>query len=331
MKNYWWLIFLLIFLMGSGSGAAVFVGIIAVLIVIGLVNNSSKSSSSSSRGRSSTRYRSSASSNRGRTRASRMYSPSQMAKINVYLRRYFGSYDALQVADGIVLKIHGSTYRSLNSLDLYRNGDYLGSLEEFGQRYASSYDAILKELAARSENGYVVQDDGIIDVNVTEHKQEEKKAAPKKEAPASGNKKDSQYFIDELTRLNTNIPDQTISEGLDETVAELRQIHDLEIKFPDSKDKLDKLYDYYLPILVRILNQYESLQGVRTDDSYQETYQKLNRTIRLINDAMKTIISSMTDEDFINLSADISTLEAVLQKDGYAGDGRMDDQKQEKK
>ena len=32
---------------------------------------------------------------------------------------------------------------------------------------------------------------------------------------------------------------------------------------------------------------------------------KLIRTIHLINDAMAKIISSMTDEDFINLSADI--------------------------
>ena len=39
---------------------------------------------------------------------------------------------------------------------------------------------------------------------------------------------------------------------------------------------------------------------------------------------MKTIISSLTDQDFINLSADISTLEAVLQKDGLTSDGRIE-------
>ena len=46
--------------------------------------------------------------------------------------------------------------------------------------------------------------------------------------------------------------------------------------------------------------------------------EKLKKTIGLINEAMKTIISGMTDRDFINLSADMSTLEAVLQKDGLA-------------
>ena len=38
---------------------------------------------------------------------------------------------------------------------------------------------------------------------------------------------------------------------------------------------------------------------------------------------MEKIISSMTDEDFINLSADISTLEAVLKKDGLTDEGTM--------
>ena len=325
MKNYWWLIFLCLFFIGSGSGAAFFAALIVILVVIGVLNNNNKKGNT----RTNTTYYRSSSSNPGRTRASRMYSPSQMAKINVYLRRYFNSYDALQVADGVVLKPHNHSYSSLSSLDIYRSGEYLGSLEEFGQRYASSYDAILKELAAKSENGYVVRNDNIVDVSVEPHKEEEKKAAPKKETEKKEVRKGSQYFINELNRLNTNIPDEEISKGLDQTVSELQQIHDLEEKFPDSKEKLDKLYDYYLPILVRILNQYENLQNVTTDASYQETYQKLNRTIGLINDAMKTIISSMTDEDFINLSADISTLEAVLQKDGYAGDG-MNSQKEKK-
>lgn len=325
-NNYWWLIFLVLFFFGSGSAVAIVIALIVIFAVIAALSNNNKNKNSSSR--TSTTYRSSSSSSAGRTRASRTCSPSQMAKINVYLRRYFAAYDALEVADEVVLKVHGRSYSSLSSLDIYRNGEYLGSLEDFGRRYGSSYDAIIKELLANAENGYVVRNDGIIDVTATEHK-EEKKEEKKEERKAPEKKKDSAYFIEEINRLNTNIPDEEISKGLDETVSLLRQIHDLEQKFPDSVSKLDKLYDYYLPIMVRILKQYESLQSVTGDPSYQDTYNKLNRTIGLINDAMRTIISSMTDEDFINLSADISTLEAVLQKDGYAGDGRMKPEKKE--
>lgn len=330
-NNYWWLIFLVVFFLGSGDAAAIIIALIVILALIGALSRRSGNTASRSSSRTSTRYRSSSTSSQGRTRASRILSPSEMAKINVYLRRYFNSNETLQVADGILLKVHKGSYSSLSSLDIYRNGEYLGALEEFGTRYGDSYDAIIRLLLANAENGYVVRNDGVIDVTAEEHKKEaeqpKKEPAQKKEEK----KKDCQYFIDEINRLNTDIPDEKISKGLYETTSLLRQIHDLEEKFPESRSKLDKLYDYYLPILIRILTQYESLQNVTTDPSYQDTYDKLNRTIGLINDAMRTIISSMTDEDFINLSADISTLEAVLQKDGYAGNGRMNPDKKEEK
>ena len=172
-------------------------------------------------------------------------------------------------------------------------------------------------LQAMSVAGHA--EDSIIDVEVTEAKKPEPQPK-KKEAPAP---KTSQGFIDQISQLNDDIPDEAISNGLYETCALLKQIQILEEKFPGSSDKLKKLYEYYLPILVRILRQYDNLQAAQMDPSYEETKEKLGRTITLINDAMKTIISSLTDQDFINLSADISTLEAVLQKDGLTSDSQI--------
>ena len=100
----------------------------------------------------------------------------------------------------------------------------------------------------------------------------------------------------------------------------MKQIQTLELKFPKSRTKLSKLYDYYLPILIRVLKQFENLQDAKFDENYQPVKDKLTKTIHLINDAMRTIISSMTDADMLNLSADLSTLEALLQKDGLTGD-----------
>ena len=48
------------------------------------------------------------------------------------------------------------------------------------------------------------------------------------------------YFIEEITSLNNDIPDEEISNGLYET-ALLKQVQTLESKFPNSKDKLKKL------------------------------------------------------------------------------------------
>jgi hypothetical protein len=245
-----------------------------------------------------------------------------MAKINVYLRSWFRTRRSLPIGSNIDLRIHGERYASLASLDVYRNNTFICSLSDFGRRYPDSYNEILKELATLSEQGHAPEAE-VIDVTAAEpvRPKQEQKAEEKK--PEGKKSPTSQDFIDEINQLNDDIPDENISNGLYETCALLKQIQTLEERFPASKDKLKKLYEYYLPILVRILKQYDNLQAAQTDPSYETTKEKLTRTISLINDAMKTIISSLTDQDFINLSADISTLEAVLQKDGLTSDGQL--------
>lgn len=234
-------------------------------------------------------------------------SASDEARVNVYLRKYFQLHDRLQISEQISLQMKSSNGTPLSNLEVYENGRYVCGFDAFRNRYPGTYSSILKELVRLSAQP-VEEPETVIDAEVTEHTEE----APKKK------EKDSQYYMETITALNVNIPDEEISNGLYETTALLKQIHDLEERFPDSKDKLDKLYEYYLPILTRILKQYENLQNAKTDPSYGETKEKLKKTIGLINEAMKTIISGMTDRDFINLSADMSTLEAVLQKDGLA-------------
>ena len=313
--SFIWIIFLIFIFSGGLSALFPLLLIIGVVMAItmGAVQSSNREESvrNESYRRADSYYRAG---------STQKYSAAQMAKINVYLRSWFRTRRSLPIGSNIDLRIHGERYASLASLDVYRNNTYICSLSDFGRRYPDSYNEILKELSTLSEQGHAA-DAEVIDVEATDTvKKEEKKEAPKKEEKKV---QGSQDFIDEINRLNDDIPDENISNGLYETCALLKQIQTLEERFPASKDKLKKLYEYYLPILVRILKQYDNLQAAQTDPSYETTKEKLTRTITLINDAMKTIISSLTDQDFINLSADISTLEAVLQKDGLTSDGQI--------
>lgn len=316
-NSFFWFIFLII-LFSGGLGT-----IFPLLMIIGVVMAITMGAVHTSNRQESIRnesYR--RADNYYRAGSAKKYSAAQMAKINVYLRSWFRTRRSLPIGSNIDLRIHGERYASLASLDVYRNNTFICSLSDFGRRYPDSYNEILKELATLSEQGHAPEAE-VIDVTAAEPvrpKQEQKKEEKKpeeKKIPAS------QDFINEINQLNDDIPDENISNGLYETCALLKQIQTLEERFPASKDKLKKLYEYYLPILVRILKQYDNLQAAQTDPSYEATKEKLTRTISLINDAMKTIISSLTDQDFINLSADISTLEAVLQKDGLTSDGQL--------
>ena len=316
-NGFFWFIFLL-FMFGGGS-------VFPLLLIIGVVMAITMAAVNGSRKQESRDF----GYQRGYTRtqnyyrpSQQKYSPAQMARVNVYLRNYFRSRRSLPISSNISLRIHGQRYASLASLDVYRDGAFVCSLSDFGRRYPDSYDEILRELVSLAEEQ---REPEVFEAEVvTPVQKPEVKEEPKEEPKQEERVDYAQKFIQEISSLNDSIPDEDISNGLYETCALLKQIDTLEEKFPDSRDKLKKLYDYYLPIMVRILVQYDNLQAAKTDPSYEETRIKLNRTIQLINDAMKTIISSMTDQDFINLTADISTLEAVLQKDGLTNEGKME-------
>ncbi len=313
-NNSWWIWLILFIILGGGIGALLpLFLIIAVVVAIAMASVSSykKQDSFTQNFSNFTTYKRNGSYQRSESESSKL------AKINMYLRKYFRTRNSVTVIDNIELRLREEKFASLASLDVYRNNSLICSFNDYQRRYPESYSAIIEDLLRLSNNAPI--QDEVFDAEVVENPQQQEQ--PKQNTTKQT--KNSQYYIDEINGLNNDIPDEEISNGLYETCSLLKQIQTLEEKFPNSKDKLKKLYEYYLPILIKILKQYRNLQYAKTDPSYEETKNKLTRTIHLINDAMSKIISSMTDEDFINLSADISTLEAVLKKDGLTEEGTM--------
>ncbi len=320
-QDFWW-IFLLLIILGSSE-------MFPLVLILGVVLAITYFSVKQSNQEDSTRNRRTTSSRKTSARAQRKLSSSEIAKINVALRRYFQNNEAFTIGD-YKLALSGDRYTTFDQLDVFRNDQYLYSFGEMASRNSRRYDALLEELAHFASVNPGSNRGDVIDVEVTEHVEpvQKKTETAYQSTQARTEKKQkevsrSQAFIDQINDLNNSLPDQDISNSLYQTTSLLSQIQQLEKKFPDSKNKLDKLYDHYLPILVNILEQFNRLQNVKTDPSYAETKEKLTKTIDLINDAMSSIISSMSDQDFINLSADMSTLEAVLQKDGYSGQTTM--------
>lgn len=313
-----WGLIILGFILGSDGMLTLFI-ILAIVIAITVVAvNSSKKSDQNTYTRN---YQKTYGSKNTYTTSRNRMSANENAKINIFLRDWFSDKRSLPIGTNIDLRIHGSQYTTISSLDVYRDNTYICTLSEFRNRYPDSYGEIMKELLELAKKYDVRNSSDVFDAETSEtKKQPEKTEAAREEKEI---RKDAKYYADEINQLNSDIPDEDISNGLYETASLLKEIDMLEEKFPRAKNKLSKLYEYYLPILVRILKQYVRLQAAKTDPSYEETSKKLKRTISLINDAMKNIISSMTDEDFMNLSADISTLEAVLQKDGLTSDSNI--------
>ena len=227
----------------------------------------------------------------------------ERSQVDDRLKEFFKDNYRLPVFDDIYLVAKGGNYNDMSDLVINKGDEYIMSLDEFKDRYPSTASDITKLLAA-----FAAQPKETV-------KENKEVNNDTKLSPAQG-------FIEKINSLNVDIQKEEIKSGLYQTCALLKQI-DISVKEEDD-DKIRKLYDYYLPILVKILTNYKSLSDVSKESmEFKDSEDQLIKTIVLINEALKTINESLHEDDYMNLSADITTLQSLLKKDGLVKEGSI--------
>ena len=223
--------------------------------------------------------------------------------IDKKLAAYFKNNLNLPVVEGIALTTQSGKFTTADQLYLTYKDEKILKLDEFKNRYAPVYEKIMQLLLVFSKKS-----DDVLKATVD--------TEPKKKNILS----DGDKYIDRINALNEAIPQEEITNGLYQTCDLLKQI-DLLKETKNDENKVKKLYDYYLPILIDVLERYKKLQdSPNHGDEFKKCEAQLIKTIILINEALKTIGSSMQEDDYMNINADISTLQSLLQKDGYGND-----------
>ncbi len=225
-------------------------------------------------------------------------------KIDKKLANYFKHNISLPVVDDISLTTQSGKFTTADQLYLTYKDEKICKLGEFNSQYGDVYKKIMDLLLVFS-----TKDEDFL-------KAEVKVEEPKKKNKLSSGEK----YIERINELNNSIPQEEITNGLYQTCDLLKQLNYL-TENKDDNPKVTKLYDYYLPILVSALEKYKKLADSKViNDDFKQTETGLIKTIVLINEALKTIIGSMQEDDYMNINADVSTLQSLLKKDGYGSD-----------
>lgn len=281
------MLFLAIFLSIFGLG-----GIIWPVFVFALILSSMTSSSKNKKNRTK------------KNTEKQTVSKAKIQRAERILKEYFERNTCLHLDDGVSIQPYQSRFTTVAMLYLYKDQDQIATLDEFRKSYPSTYDDLLEQCMIQIEKQPVSQE----------------RPAQKTETKLTT----IEQFIETLNQLNIEILDETITKGLYEVTAYLKQINVIVKEFPESKDKTKKLTQYYLPILVEILESYQQLnKSARNHEEFKKTEERLQKTILLINEALKTISYTLTQEYFMDLSADMTTLEALLKKDGLVSEGTL--------
>lgn len=231
-------------------------------------------------------------------------------RIDKALAEYFAHNNKMMITDNIYFANRNNDFVSADKMMIYYYGEQICSLKEFSARYPDVYTEINILLNKFAKKGYQPQ---------TEVKQEKKKETAPIVTPNKKPQSKSDMFIEKINDLNMNIPNVDITNGLNQTCDLLRRIDLVDKEDGKHDERLDKLYEYYLPILTGILEDYKRLNNSAIKgEEFKKCETQLIKTLNLINQALQTIAESMHDSDYMNLNADISTLQSLLKKDGYS-------------
>jgi len=189
----------------------------------------------------------------------------------------------------------------LDNIDIYMYNEYVGSLSEFSTSYPNAFNKMSNQI--------------IKSFKKNKNKKNEKENIVQEVVKEI--KKDCSYYIDRFIELNDQIEVLSVKDSISNTICYLREIKKVEDEFGDSKNKTRKLYEYYLPMYVDILANYDRLHdNAPESDEFKQNEEKLIKTSNLINNALKSITSSLMESYYTDLNVNMKTLESILKKDG---------------
>ena len=226
-------------------------------------------------------------------------------EIDKVLSKYFKKNVSLVLFDEISIDLQGGSYTTVDNLYISYKGEKISQLKEYKSYYPETYERVIEALAKLAKKAQSAKP------------KEEKKEEPKEKEVKIDNFSEAEKFIDEINSLNKDLYNEEITNGLYQTCELLKQIDIVDREDGRIDPKLNKLYEYYLPILTGILSDYKRLcESPIKGEEFKKCETQLIKTIKLINEALKTIYSSLHEADYMNLNADINTLQSLLKQDG---------------
>ena len=153
---------------------------------------------------------------------------------------------------------------------------------------------------------------------------EAKKQADENRIPLTGDKiadaviTTGQDMLNTIKRENAAIPDQELTEQMNNLAVKCEQIFRTVSETPSKAPQIRKFMNYYLPTTLKMLANYRTMQqrGV----SYGEMKEARDTTVHgmnLILTACQKQIDNLHRENMLDISTDIEVLEQMLKRDGF--------------
>jgi len=136
-------------------------------------------------------------------------------------------------------------------------------------------------------------------------------------------KPDNQYMalIVELREINATIVDIAISDKVDRIGELTGKIFRIVDENPEKLPQIRRFMNYYLPTTFKLLRSYSTLekQGIK-GENIMAAKENIGRILNTLTTGFEQQLDQLFQSDAINIAADITVLENLMQQDGLTGD-----------
>ena len=124
-------------------------------------------------------------------------------------------------------------------------------------------------------------------------------------------------YIRHLRDLNDRIEGEAISEKLYRLENLLKEIFDRVQEHPEQMHRMHKLMDYYLPTMLKLVEQYAEFDEISSPgDDILDAKKEIEKTLDMINQAFVTLLNNLFRDAAFDASADAQVLQTMLAREG---------------
>ena len=124
-------------------------------------------------------------------------------------------------------------------------------------------------------------------------------------------------YIRHLRELNDRIEGEAISDKLYRLENLLKEIFDRVQEHPEQLHRMHKLMDYYLPTMLKLVEQYAEFDEISSPgEDILDAKKEIEKTLDMINQAFVTLLNNLFRDAAFDASADAQVLQTMLAKEG---------------
>lgn len=129
---------------------------------------------------------------------------------------------------------------------------------------------------------------------------------------------------EEILMLIPKVEKEETRQNLNEIHTTVEKIISVVEKSPKKGEKIDNFFDYYLPVLIKIVNRYDEIENQNLVSKEGKSFlRKADKMIAETGQAFKTILSSLYQKDLIDADAEMKVYDLMLKADGIVGDNLL--------